>query len=98
MVVIKKIKLDMIEKNLEDVVVLCSQVKVSQEELRYVESKIADDRKDFSSGSISRSLFNSKKNILTTEEKKLNKKIKMNIRDSLKRLQTLKKFLNDIEI
>ena len=98
MVIIKKIKLDLMEKYLEDIVILCSQIKVSQEELKYVNSRMKNNKNDFSSGDISKSLFTNEKNSLEKEGKKLSNKIKTNIKESLKRLESLRKILNAIEI
>ncbi len=98
MVVVKKVKLNLIEKYLEDVVVSCSQIKVSQEELRYVDSRLKNNKKEFSSGDISSSMFNSKKKSLEKEKSKLNEKIKLNIKNSMDRLDSLRSIMNKIEI
>lgn len=98
MVVIKKVKLNLIEKYLEDAVVSCSQIKVSQEELKYVESRMEDNKKELSSGSISSSLFSSKKKSLEKEKAKLDNKIKLNIKSSLDKLEKLRSIMDKIEI
>jgi hypothetical protein len=98
MVVIKKIKLEFVESILDDVVVLCSQIKVSQEELRYVEIKIEDNKNDFSAGKISKSLFKNKGTSFGKEDRKLKKKIKLNMKNSLRKIENLKTVFNEIEI
>jgi hypothetical protein len=98
MVVIKKIKLNLVEKYLEDVVVSSSQIKVSQEELKYVKTRMENNKREFSAGDISDNLFKSKKISLEKEKKKLDDKIKANIKNSLKRLQDIRNILNKIEI
>ena len=98
MVVIKKIRLELVEKYLEDVVVLSSQIKISQEELKYVKSRMDNNKMEFSSGDISDSLFKTKRINLEKEEKKLNNKIKSNIKKSANKLQAIRNVLNKVEI
>jgi hypothetical protein len=98
MVLIKKIKLNMLENQLEDIVVMCSQIKVSQEELNYIKSKVEENEEELSTGIISKNLYNSKKTDLEKEKGKLDRKINSNIKNSLKKLQKLKNVLNEIEI
>ena len=98
MTVIKKIRLNLVEKYLEEVVVSCSQIKVAQHEMKYVKSRMEDNKKDLSSGEISESLYNNKSSTLMGEEKKLKNKIKVNIKKSLSDLNKLRKLMDNIEI
>jgi hypothetical protein len=98
MVVIKKIKLNLVEKYLEDIVVSSSQIKVSQDELKYVKKRMENNKKEYTAGNISDNLFESKKISLEKEKKKLDNKIKANIKNSIKRLQDIRNILDKIEI
>jgi hypothetical protein len=98
MVIIKKIKLNLIEKYLEDVVVSCSKIKISQDELKYVKTRMENNKREYTAGDISDNLFKTKKISLEKEKKKLDEKIKGNIKNSVKRLQDIRDILNKIEI
>ena len=113
MVIIKKIKLDLVEKYLEDVVISASQIKISQDELKYVKTRTENNRREHTAGDISDNLFKTKmitdilffclffktkKISLEKEKKKLDEKIKKNIKNSVKRLQDIRNVLDKIEI
>ena len=98
MVVIKKIKLNLIGNYLEDIVGLCSQIRVSQEELKYIESRMKDNKNDFSSGNISKSLYDGNKTDLEREKRKLTERLDLSIKKSLKKLENIKNILKAIEI
>lgn len=98
MTVVKKIKLDDIENLLENIILFCSRIKVSQEELKYLEQRIDDNKSDFLSGSLSKSLYESNRKGLEKEKKKLMKKIDINIRNSIKKIGGLKSTLEEIKI
>lgn len=98
MSIIKKIKLSSIESGLEDVVSLCSRIKISQEELSYLEQKVKENTKDFSDGVLSESKYNSMGKELKKESLKLAKNIDSEIRRSIKKIDSIKQILNSIEI
>jgi len=98
MTIVKKIKLELIEDYLKNIVGLCSIIRVSQEELKYVNSKLRKNENEFASGGISENLYKGNKTNLENEKRKLNEKINLNIEKTLKTLENIKNVLNEIEI
>ncbi|MFH0929004.1 MAG: hypothetical protein V1818_01455 [Candidatus Aenigmatarchaeota archaeon] len=98
MAVVKKLKLNSIEKGLEDIVSLCSRIKISQEELSYIEQKVNENRKDFSGGTLSESKYMDKEKDLKRESLRLSKNIDSDIKKSIKKIDSVKQTLNKIEI
>jgi hypothetical protein len=97
-VAIKKINLNLVEENMEDVVLFSSKIKNLQEELKYLDSRTEINKKKFSSGKISKSLYNNKNRDLEKEKKKINKNIISNIKKTIAELEKTRKSLNSIEI
>lgn len=98
MAAIKKVKLNLIEENMEDVVLFSSKIKNLQEELKYLDSRTEINKKKFSSGKISKSLYNNKNKDLEKQKRKINKNINSNVKKAVLELEKTKKALNEIEI
>lgn len=98
MSVIKKIKLSPIEKSLEDIVSLCSRIRISQEELGYLEQKTKENNKAFADGILSSSKYKTKEKSLGKERRRLAKSINQDIKNTVKKVDSLKGVLGKIGI
>ena len=66
--------------------------------MKYVKTRTENNRREHTAGDISDNLFKTKKISLEKEKKKLDEKIKKNIKNSVKRLQDIRNVLDKIEI
>jgi hypothetical protein len=98
MAIIKKVKLNLIERNLENIVLLCSKIKAWQEELKCLEERMAYNQNEFLSGNLSESIFDINKRGSEKEKRKLTGKIEMNINKSVKKLENIEKSLKEVNI
>jgi len=73
--IINNINLNEIEDNLEEIVGLTFQTKFFQEQYEIIMNQIKINKSSFSSGKISRDIYNKNKTILENERNKLIKKI-----------------------
>ena len=73
--VIKKIDISVIEDGLKEIAGLSFQAKLFQEEYEDVTNQIKNNKSGFSSGNISKDVYEKNKVILENERKKLVKKI-----------------------
>ncbi len=73
--IINNVNLNEIEDSLEEVVGLTFQTKFFQEQYEIIMNQIKTNKSSFSSGKISRDIYNKNKIILENEKNKLNKKI-----------------------
>jgi hypothetical protein len=98
MVVVKRIKLSSIENGLEEIVSLCSRIKISQEELKYLDQKMKDVRKAFTEGSLSKSKHKKKEESLKREVRRLEKNVNYEIKRTVKKIDSVMKILERVEI
>jgi hypothetical protein len=73
--IIKNINLNEIESNLKEIVGLSFQIKLFEEEYEDVANQLKTSKANFSSGGISRDVYNKNKTMLENESKRLIKKI-----------------------
>ncbi|MBN2202772.1 MAG: hypothetical protein JW700_01105 [Candidatus Aenigmarchaeota archaeon] len=98
MSVVKKIKLNSIENGLEEIVSLSSRIKISQEELLFLDTKIKENTKAFSEGALSESRYKGKEKSLQKERKKLEKNINFEIKRAIRKIEAVKKVIERVEI
>ena len=98
MSIVKKVKLNLVERNLENVILLCSKIKASQEELKCLEDRMSYNQNEFSSGDMSQSIYETNKRNSEREKRKLESEISLNVKKSLKKLQSIENILKEANI
>ena len=98
MSIVKKIKLNLIERDLESIVLFCSKIKVLQEELNCLEERMEYNKNEFSSGNLSESIYNINRKSSLKENRKLATSIGLNIKKSIKKVESIEKALKEVSI
>jgi len=98
MSIVKKVKLNLIEKDLESIVLLCSKIKALQEESKCLEDRLTYYREEFSSGNLSESIYNVNKKNSLKEKRVIESGIGLNIKKSIKRLEDIEKAFKEVNI
>ena len=98
MPVIKKINLKSIEKYLDSVVILSSKIKAKQDELKYLEEMLENNKKEFSCGLVSKKLYTLNKRNSERKKKSLKKKNSRDIKKTLNKIEKLEKVLRQVEV
>ena len=96
--IIKKINLNSIEDSLEEINGLTFQTKFLQEQHKVVMEQMKLNKTSFSSGNISKDIYNKNKVILEGERKKLNAKINETIGKIQKVNDSLQKVVKEYRI
>jgi hypothetical protein len=98
MAIVKKIKLNLIERRLESIVLLCSKIKSSQEELDCLEERMGDIKSEFESGNLSESIYNTNSKSSARDKKLLTSRIDIDIKKTLKNIDEVEKAMKELEI
>ena len=98
MVVVKRIKLNAIENGLEEIVSLSSRIKISQEELLFLDTKIKENTNAFSEGTLSESRHKKKEKSLQREKRKLEKNVNFEMKRAIRKIGAVKKALDSVEL
>ena len=98
MPIVKKIKLNLIERRLENVVLLCSKIKSSQEEMKCLEERINDISNEFETGNLSESIYNTNRKSSEKEKKALTSKISLDIKKAMKNMEQIEKAMKEVDI
>jgi hypothetical protein len=98
MTIVKKIRLNLIERRLESIVLLCSKIKSFQEEMGCLEERMNDIRNEFEAGNLSESIYNTNKKGSEKEKKLLTGSIGLNIKKTLKKIDEIEKTMKEVEI
>jgi hypothetical protein len=98
MTIVKKIKLNLIERRLESIVLQSSKIKSSQEELSCLEERINDIRSEFETGNLSESIYNTNKKSSEREKKLLASRISIDIKKTIKKIDEIEKVLKEVDI
>jgi len=96
--IIKKINLNSIEDSLEEINGLTFQTKFLQEQHKVVMEQMKLNKTSFSSGNISKYVYNKNKIILDGERKKLTKKINEAVEKVQKVNDTMQKIMKEYRI
>ena len=98
MSIVKRIKLNLIEKRLESIVLQSSKIKSSQEELSCLEERMNDIRSEFETGNLSESIYNTNKKNSEKEKKLLTSRIDDDVKKTMKKIDEIEKGLKDVDI
>ncbi len=96
--IIKRINLNSIEDSLEEIAGLSFQAKFFQEQQKVIMEQIKLNKSSFSSGSISKYVYNKNKIILEDEEKKMIGKINKTISKIQRVNDNLQKIIKEYRI
>ena len=96
--IIKNIKLNEIENYLKEIIGLSFQTKLFQEEYEDVINQIKISKTSFSSGDISRDVYNKNKILLENERKRLEQKISETIGKMQKVNEDIQKTIRENKI
>ena len=98
MSIVKKIKLNLIERHLENLLLLCSKIKSSQEELSCLEDRMKDIKNEFEIGDLSESIYNTNRKGSEKEKKVLVSKIGIDIKKAIKNMDKIEKAMKEVDI
>lgn len=98
MTVIKKINLKSIEKYLDSIVILSSKIKAKQDEIKYLEEMLENNKKEISRGLVSKKIYLLNKKNSERKKKILKNKNAKDIKKALKKIENLEKVLRQVEV